>query len=133
MKQNKSLCLAASFVLAPVALSYFFVAGFAFFSSSGSKWSRISELFVWGLSEPAFIGVAVIPPILAIILLVGMVFNIKIARNLQKVNTLFLVLLVIVSIPIFFENVFAMWAAVSVSIAWLLQRHTTKTWLKKNS
>ncbi len=133
MKTNKAIWLPSAFVFVPVAFSYFFAAGFIFFSTSGFHLSRISELFVWGISEPSFREGIIVPVVLATIMLVGMIINIKISADLKKINILFLILLLTVTIPIVFQNVFAMWAAISVTVAWLLQRHTTKTWIKKNS
>ena len=133
MKTNKTIWLPSAFVLVPIALAYFFVAGYPFFSSTGFKLSRISELFTVGLSDSASRDTMIVPVVLAIIMLIGMIINVKISEDLKKINKLFFVLLITVAIPILLHNVFAMWAAAAVIVAWLLQRNATKAWIKKNS
>jgi hypothetical protein len=51
-----------------------------------------------GLSEQAFRWVIVLPAALGVIMLMGMIINIKIAEDLKKANKLFFVLLIAIAI-----------------------------------
>ena len=66
------------------------------------------------------------PVVIGIIMLIGMMINIKIAGDLKRVNKLFFVLLIAITISILFKNVFGSGMAIVVIVAWLLQRHETR-------
>lgn len=107
------LWLSSAFVLVPVALLYICTACGGFFM---------------GLSEYGVKRFIVNPLILAAIMLGGVIINAIISKNIKMVNILFITLLFLVTIPIGIKNEFAILAAVSVTVAWLLQRQTTKKW-----
>lgn len=81
-----------------------------------------------GLSESGVKAFIVTPLILAAIMLAGVIINAIISNNIKKINLLFITLLFLVTISIGIKNEFAFWAAVSITVAWLLQRQTTKKW-----
>jgi hypothetical protein len=123
MKTGKSIWLPSALLLGIVALITLIYSGFMVFSVFRFKWSRIFEQFIWGLSEPIFRQLVVIPAALAVIMLIRMIINIKVAGDRIKENILFLVLLTAVAISILFKYFGGGWCAISVILAWRLQRH----------
>ena len=126
MKINKTVWMPSALVFGLTSFSFLVSAGLIFFSVSGFTWPRISEELMWGLSQPAFRQVVIMPIVLALIMLIGITLNIEMSGDIKKLNKLFLVLLITVAIPVLFKNVFAGWATISVLVAWLLQRYESK-------
>ena len=137
MKQNRSLWLPTAFVLIPISLAYLYGAWFGISMGLSMPWSTHVSLI---MSDRNSMEVILSPIILAVIMLLGAFINIKIAKDIGKLNKLFLVLLALIAtlilikhvvmtpVEISLTDVLAMWSTVSVIVAWLIQRYTTKKW-----
>lgn len=110
------LWLSSGFVLVLTALLYIGTAA-------------CSGIFIKGLSDYGVKSYITIPLILAAIMLVGAIINASISNDIKKVNILFITLLFLASMLMRIDkDAFAFWADVSLAVAWILQRRTTKKW-----